>query len=278
MCIKIHAKMEIQVLISKKGTKVVVATQLHQALQLPHQHYPVNVRKWIKDAYQFHDGIRRPVAMKDYGVRKWKDNPIVEDYYLTLELARLVTLHSRSRVKMEVARQLQAQEDPREQDHLLSKEQVLAVLELTKAMSLVSCQEACERRHLQAYEARNGGRATDWWQHRADVLGYSVAALREQLRRSGQKINGRNRKELLMQIDKYEIVRAAVIDLFMSMGKSEAYARQLGDLAKTFAQEMKLEIYNDQTDMPALDFGPSVDSSLVGEVKHGSRQAVLANW
>lgn len=272
--------MKIQVLISKKGTKVVVATQLHQVLELPHQHYPVNVRKWIKDAYGFQDGIRRPVAMKDYAVRRGKDFAIVEDYYLTLELARLITLHSRSKVKMEIARQLAAQEDVRVQDAVLSKEQVLAILDLTKAMGLVSCQEACERRHLETYEARNGGRATDWWQYRAEILGYSVDMLRERLRVSGEKVAGKNRKALLLRMDKYEIIRTAVIDLFMAMGKSESYARILGDLAKTFAQEMNVEIYDDREESAALDLAPPVSANpiVVKAVKTGSRDAVLANW
>ncbi len=270
--------MEIQVLISKKGTKVVIATQLHQVLQLPHQHYPVNVRKWIKDAYDFHDGIRRPVAMKDYGVRKWKDNAIVEDYYLTIELAKHIALHSRSRVKMEVARQLALHEDLYEQEALLTKEQVLAVLDLTKAMGLVSCQEACERRHMETYEERNGGRATDWWQYRSEILGYSVDALRERLRVSGQKVAGKNRKELLMHLDKYEIIRTAVIDLFMAMGKKESYARLLGDLAKSFAREMNVEIYDDRAEIPALELAPAVNPTVVQEVKAGSKEAVLAHW
>ncbi len=270
--------MEIQVLISKKGTKVVVATQLHQVLQLSHQHYPINVRKWIKDAYGFRDGIRRPIAMKDYAVRKGNDIAIVEDYYLTLELARLITLHSKSKVKMQIARQLAAQEDVREQDAVLSKEQVLAILDLTKAMGLVSCQEACERRHLETYESRNGGRATDWWQYRAEILGYSVEMLRERLRISGEKIAGKNRKELLMRVDKYEIIRTAVIDLFMAMGKSEHYARVLGDLAKTFAREMQVEIYDDREERPSLGLTPTVSPKVVNAVKTGRKDAVLANW
>jgi phage anti-repressor protein len=270
--------LEIQVLISKKGTKVVTASQLHQVLDLPRQQYAVNVRRWIKDTYNFCDGIRRPVAMKDYGVRKWRDNPIMEDYYLTIELAKLITLHARSKVKMSVARQLAAQEEPGDREAMLSREQILAVLDLTKAMGLVSCQEACERRHLATYESRNGGRATDWWQHRAEVLGYSTEALRAQLRKSGLKVAGKSQKQLLMSADKYEIIRIAVIDLFMGIGKSERYARVMGDLAKTFASEMHIDIYDDREAGLALDFTPPVNPEIVQEVKAGKKGAVLANW
>jgi phage anti-repressor protein len=270
--------LEIQVLISKKGTKVVTASQLHQVLDLPRQQYAVNVRRWIKDTYNFSDGIRRPVAMKDYGVRKWKDNPIMEDYYLTIELAKLVALHARSKVKMSVARQLAAQEEPAAHGWLLSREQVLAVLDLTKAMGLVSCQEACEKRHLAVYASRNGGRATDWWQYRSEVLGYSVEALREHLRKSGRKVSGKNQRQLLMSADKYEIIRVAVIDLFMAMGKTEGYARVMGDLAKTFAAEMHIDIYDDREAGLALDFTPAVNPAIVQEVKAGKKGAVLANW
>ena len=35
---------------------------------------------------------------------------------------------------------------------------------------------------------------------------------------------------MLMQVDKYEMIRTGVIDLFIAMGKTERYARNLGDL------------------------------------------------
>lgn len=268
--------MELQVLVSKKGTKVVTATNLHQVLQLPNHHYATNVRKWFNDVYEFKDGIRKPVKLRDFADRKHNGTPLVDDYYLSVELAKLITLNSRSKVKQKYAKWLFSLEDQLENAELLTKEQVLAVLELTRAMGLVSCQEASERRHLELYAERNGGNASNWWQHRSEILGYSVDRLRDRMKQLGKSIKGKSQRHMLMHIDKYEMVRAGVIDLFMAMGKSDRYARNLGDLAKIFARELGVEIFDDRESADA--FAPKVDPDLVNEVKAFERKGLLSLW
>lgn len=268
--------MEMQVLVSKKGTKVVTATNLHQVLDLPNHHFATNVRKWLNDIYEFRDGIRSPIRMRDYAVRKNKENPILDDYYLSVEFAKLIALNSRSKVKQKCAKWLYAMEDPAENAEVLTKDQVLAVMEITKAMGLVSCQEASERRHMEVYSERNGGNAGNWWKHRAEVLGYSLDHLRRKVKRLGKQLKGQSQRQLLMQVDKYEMVRAGVIDLFMAMGKNERYARKMGDLAKIFARELKVDIHDDRESGSA--FTPQVNQQLVNEVKTVQRGGILGLW
>jgi len=270
--------MELQILVSKKGTKVVTATNLHMVLELPNHHYATNVRRWLNDIYEFGDGIRKPVRLRDYATRRNKENPIVDDYYLSVELAKLITLNSRSRVKQKYANWLRSMEEKAANAELLTKEQIRAVLELTKAMGLVSCQEASERRHLEVYAARNGGKASNWWRHRAEVLGYSVETLREKFREvSRRQLRGKSRRQLLMQVDKYEMIRAGIIDLFMALGKSEAYARNVGDLAKLFAKECRVDVFDDRQPA-AANFAPQVNQQLVREVKTMETGGVLSLW
>ncbi len=239
--------MELPIFISKKGTKVVTATVLHQSLQLLDHHYAVNVKKWMTDIFEFRDGIRKPVKMQDYAPRPMKDAPLTEDYYLSVEFAKLIVLRSKSKVKLKYAKQLQALDDAEAQTpDFLTRDQVIAVLDLVKTMSSVSCQEDYERQHLKIYEERNGGSAANWWQHRADVLGYSSEELRERVYQIGKRVNGKSQRQLLMQVDKYEMIRIGVIDLFMVLGKSEDYARSMGDLAKMFARELQIEIQDDR--------------------------------
>lgn len=238
--------MDLQILVSKKGTKVVTATNLHQALQLLDHHYATNVRKWLQDVYEFADGVRKPAKMQDYAPRKQKNSALIDDYYLSLELAKLIALRSNSKVKAKYAKWLLAQDDPGEQAEQFDKEQVMAVLDLVRAMCSVSYQERCERRHQKVYEERNGGSATYWWKHRAEVMGYSTQELRELAQNSGKTFSGKTQRQILMQIDPYEMIRMGVIDLFMAMGKSEPYARTMGDLAKTLAAELRVEIYDDR--------------------------------
>ncbi len=257
--------MELQILTSKKGTKVVTAANLHQLLQLTDHHYAVNVKKWLQDVYAFHDGIRKAALMQDYAPRKLKDTPLVEDYYLTIELAKLIVLHSRSKVKQKYARMLQSEEEADAADNLLDKVQVRTILDLVKAMESVAHQEDCERRHLELYRQRNGNSAANWWQYRAELLGYSAEQLRRRAAASNHDFTGMTRRQLLMQLDRYELVRAGVIDALITMGKSERYARSMGDLAKLLAKEMRLDIRDDRD--PATLFTPEVDAEPFVAVK-----------
>lgn len=93
-------------MISKQGTKVVTASNLYQVLQLPAQHYGTHTRKWLKDLYEFHDGIRRPQPLRDFAKRPRPGEPI-EDFYLTLDLAKLIVLRTNSKKKLKYARLLE---------------------------------------------------------------------------------------------------------------------------------------------------------------------------
>lgn len=268
--------MELQVLISKKGTKVVRATELYQVLELPAAQYARNLKKWLSDVYEFRDGIRKPVKMQDYANRPSGD-PLIDDYYFSIEMAKLITLNSHSRVKQKYARYLFSLEERVENAELLSKEQVVAVLEMAKAMGLVSCQTASQQRHLEMYEQRNGGNAANWWQFRSRLLGYSADDLREKTERSGKPAKGKSQRQLLLAIDKYEMVRSGVIDLLMGMGKSERFARNIGDLAKVFAREMRVEIFDDRPGT-ASSFLPDVNRAVVQEIQGKRNGGVLGMW
>ena len=267
--------MELQILVSKKGTKVVLASSLHLALGLSNKQYAANMRHWLHDVYQFHDGIRKPEHFKDFARRQSKE-VVVDDYYLSIEFAKLITLNSKSKVKLKYATWLLGHEDPNDRDSLLSVEQVLAVLELSKVMGLVSCQTACEQKHLEIYEERNGGSAANWWNFRAELLGYSTEKLREAMQQLGKKAEGKSQRQMLMQVDKYEMVRTAVIDLFMGLGKPEQYAQSLGNLAKAFARELNVEIFDDRDAAPA--FLPKLNGELAEEVKDTRKMRYLQRW
>jgi len=101
--------MELEVLESKKGTKVVTASSFHAALKLPVRQYGAQVRRWMRDVYEFNDGIRRPQLYRDYAKRPRPGEPL-EDFYLTLEMAKLIALRTNSKHKMKYARLLEVVE------------------------------------------------------------------------------------------------------------------------------------------------------------------------
>ncbi len=252
-----------------------MASSLHLALGLPNKQYAANVRHWLSDVYQFQEGIRKPEHFKDFARRQSKE-VVVDDYYLSIEFAKLVTLHSKSKVKLKYATWLLGHEDENDRGDLLSVGQVLAVLELSKVMGLVSCQTASEQKHLETYEERNGGSAANWWNFRASLLGYSAEKLRETMLQVGKKPDGKSQRQMLMQVDKHEMVRTAVIDLFMGLGKQEKFAQNLGNLAKAFARELNVEIFDDRDAAPA--FLPKLNGELADEVKDLSKRRYLQRW
>lgn len=262
--------MELQVLVSKKGTKVVTATNLHQALELPNQHFLVNVKKWLNDWYEFKDGIRKPVRLQDYGPRRVKDNPILDDYYFSVEFAKMVALRTKSKAKLKVSKQLLALSATDAESDPLTAQQMLHIMELTKAMSMVSCQEASEREHLRTYKNRNNGEAVNWWTYRAKILGYDADELRDKLRRRGQSPKGKSQRELIASVDRLELIRAGIIDLFMALGKPAAYAQKMGDLSKMLAQELHIEIFDDRHGQSL--FTPPINPRGVREL-----EAILAD-
>ncbi len=271
--------MELQVLISKKGTKVVTATNLHAALQLNNDHYAANIKRWLGDIYGFSDGIRKPEKMKDFATRKLRDQAIMNDYYLSVELAKLISLNSKSKVKQKYAKWLSAMEDKIEDGELLTQRQVLSALELAKAMSLMSSQITCERKHLKRYESINGGIANNWWKYRESVLGYSTEKLKDRLRRIGINAQSKSQRQMLLILDKYETIRTGVIDFLMAMGKGDQYARNMGDLAKKWAEELQLEIHDDRKGQNI--FSTTINTDLIKELRQikdvGRRPALQAS-
>lgn len=99
--------MKLEVFESRHGTKVVTASNLHAALKLPVRQYGAQVRRWLRDIYEFHDGMRKPQPYRDFAKRPRPGEPI-EDFFLTLELAKLIALRSNSRDKLKFARLLDA--------------------------------------------------------------------------------------------------------------------------------------------------------------------------
>ncbi len=256
--------MDLQILISQKGTKVVTATNLYMVLDLPDYHYAANVKKWINDIYAFSDGIRKPQPLKDFAKRALKGNNILKDFYLSLEFAKLICLKTNSKQKLKYAQWLQSKSEDHRLDHLITPEEVSTAIELAQAMSVLDYQKACEREHLQVYESRNGGSAANWWRYRSQILGYDTKKLHKKASALGKEVKPVNTRSLLLAFDKYELIRIGVIDLFMALGKNEPYAKKMGDLTKSIAKKLNVSITESTKQDNNLQ--PMINSHLLNKV------------
>ena len=247
--------MDIQILISKKGTAVVIASHLHRALGLKDEYFGTHCKKWLQDLYQFNDDIRKPSKMKDFAERKLKES-IIPDYYLGIEFAKLIALRSSSKEKKKVVLFLNAFQKKQQKHNELSKEQVELAFELAQSMTSMKAQLEAEQKFMAIFISKQGHSKLEWNQHHKELLGYDKLDLQDRLMSTGQFPGKKTKRELLMKVDKYELVRMGVIDLLKSMNKTDVFARKMGDLAYFFANKLKLEINND-LDPTVLQFKPS---------------------
>lgn len=262
--------MQLAILISKKGTRVVKATELHRALGLADHHYQQNIRLWLKDVYQFSNGIRRPEGLKDFARSPQSQGQLMQEYYLALELAKLIALATRSKVKQAVATKLSKEEEVYPEQVSLSAEETLELLEQTKAMARISCQKAAESRHFSYYTSRGEEGATFWNRFRREqVVHTTMADLKEILSKRGQSIAAKHDfRDLLVRVDAYELIRIGIVDHYAALGNSLPYAQELGRLAKKFAMELRLEVVDDRKG--DLLFAPVADVEVVRKLQRAA--------
>lgn len=261
--------MELTILTSRKGTRVVKATDLHRCLGLADHHYQANVRNWLRDVYQFADGIRTPEGMKDYARSSKTKTGVVQEYYFNLELARLITLASKSKVKQAIANKIAKSEAAFPDRVQLTPEETLQLLELTKAMARLTCQEAAEERHLAAYVRRRGN-ADYWNRFRVDnVTRVRTEEIREQLKLRGIAAPSTLRvRDLLLRYAPLECIRIAVVDHYAGKDFPLPYANQMGDLAHKFAESLRLEVVDDRQGESL--FAPVAEESLVQRLQRAA--------
>lgn len=261
--------MDLQILTSKRGTRVIKATQLHRALGLNDNHYQANVQQWLKDVYAFADGIRRPEGLKDYARSNRTRGQLMQEYYLQVELGKLIALGTKSKVKMAIANKL-AQEEQVYPEHVkLSVEETLSLLEQTKAMAYISCQEAAEARHLAHYSSRRG--SGDYWQHfrHEQVVFLKMEEIRAELKKQGVKPkSGAGMRDLLLRFDPAEAIRIGIVDHYAALGNSMPYSQQMGRLAKRLAVELQLEVVDDRQGESL--FAPVVDGEVLRSLQRAA--------
>lgn len=128
---------------------------------------------------------------------------------------------------------------------LLNADQVAALTDVVKAMTLVSFQKKAENKHYVAFN-----KPQEWWKYRAELLGYSKESLIEALEKIGKKYH--SQKTALMHIDKVEIIRTGVIDLLIALGRDREYALNVAEFAKVIAEKNNyhLQIWDDTKPNP----------------------------
>ena len=127
----------------------------------------------------------------------------------------------------------------------LNVDEVTALTDMVKAMTLVSIQKNAEKKHFYYYN-----KPAQWWNYRAELLGYSKESLIKALQKVNKKY--KNTRIALMKLDPSELIRAGVIDLLISLGRDREYAVNIGEWAKAIAKSNNyhLQIWDDTKPNP----------------------------
>jgi phage anti-repressor protein len=123
--------------------------------------------------------------------------------------------------------------------------QIEALMDLSKAMTLISIQKDVEKQHFNIYNNKYS-----WYQYRAALLGYGTNDLIKAMQNVNKKHN--TIRESLIKLDANELIRIGVIDLMLVIGKTEEYAKNVGALCKSMAAKMQLGniIWDDTKENP----------------------------
>lgn len=167
------------------------------------------------------------------------------DYLLTKESALTLIALSSGQYAKDVRLELIKAFKEKQTGVLLNADQVAALTDVVKAMTLVSVQKNAEQKH---YLALN--KPSDWWQYRANLLGYSKESLISALEKINKQYH--SQKTALMQLDKVEIIRTGVIDLLIALGRNKEYALNVAEFAKIIAEKNNyhLQIWDDTKPNP----------------------------
>jgi len=152
------------------------------------------------------------------------------EHLLTRDSALSITMMSGGQFAKKCRLELIKKYRQHETGQAFTTPQIEALMDLSKSMTLISIQKIVERKHFDLYNDKYS-----WYKYRANLLGYSTETLIEAMRAVNKK--HQSIKSSLMQLDADELIRTAVIDFMLALGKTVEYATNVGNLCKSISQK-----------------------------------------
>lgn len=229
--------------------------EIHSVIESKNKNYSDWIRKSIIKADLQKDKDFLAISLKSTGGRP----EIV--YEFTIDAAKEICLLEQNEKGKEIRRWLISLGNKIETGLLFSTEQINFLLDLTPVMGLFSVQDKVKDQHFKVHNNK-----FDWWEYRAKCLGYGT----EQLKIEVEKLNHKyvSQRQALIHIDKYELIRVGVIDLFVALGKPVEYASNVADLCKDMAIKMKVNLWDDSEKKNSIPFNTNVNKQLENTIKN----------
>jgi len=167
------------------------------------------------------------------------------DYLLIRDATLTVIMMSGGKFANELRRKVIDLYNQHDNGLAFNSQQIEALMDLSRAMTLISIQKEVESKHFAIYNDKY-----TWYQYRAALLGYDTKDVIIAM----QKVNKKHHsiRTSLIQLDANELIRAGVIDFMIAMGKTNDYATNVGNLCKNISIKMKLGniIWDDTKENP----------------------------
>ena len=247
----------IEVYFNTNDERFVWASDLHRGLQIG-----TKLNTWMPRMidYGFEDG-------KDF-IRRHKTVTTVNnmnkdsyDWALTLDMAKHIAMVQRTPLGKQMRQYLLGLDKKVNDGSLLNQKQIMALCDICSVMGYFSVQEFFEKEHYELLFKQSGNR---WWEERARLFGYTAKEMQEALTAMGIKY--KNRRQAIQKLDKMDLIRIGVFDLFRSMGKDRAYAMNVSNTARGLADIVNPYIYNDSN--TSIDFKPQAHNNLIADLKN----------
>ncbi len=225
-------------IIKSENRNLISARELYSELGIKRDY-----STWIKQSIE-----RAELELgKDFTPQKGKSTggrPTI-DYLLDRDAALTVIMMSGGQFASKLRKVVIELYNQHDTGLAFTSQQIEALMDLSRAMTLVSIQKEVEKRHFDIYNDKY-----TWYQYRAALLGYSTNDVIEAM----QKVNKKHHsiRTSLVKLDANELIRTGVIDFMVAMGKTNEYATNVGNLCKSMAMKMKLGniIWDDTKDNP----------------------------
>ena len=250
---------EIEVSYSKKGTPFLHASDLHKKLEIQ---TPLNF--WFPQMIDY--GF---IENEDYfkqKISKIEDSDLKYDWAVRLEMAKHIAMIQNSEKGRSLRKYLIDLDKKVQGGLLLNRKQISALFEICKVLGYFTVQKFLEKEH---FEFLN--KPKDWWDYRAKLFGYSAQDLKLMVEALGKKY--KSQRQALFHLDKYELIRISTIDLFMAMGKSEEYSKNVADFIDDIAKEIQPEIYNDIN--TSIDFKTETHKNTIQQITNYKNKPLL---
>lgn len=247
----------IDVYFSTNDEHYVWASDLHKGLQIKSR-----LSNWMPRmiAWGFEenkDFIRRSKFVPSAGTIE----KALFDWAMTLDMAKHIAMIQKTTIGKEIRNYLLGLDKKVSEGEFLNQAQIMALFDICKVMGYFSVQVFFEKEHYEKIFNKSG---INWWEERARLFGYTAKELQDGLKELGIKY--KNKKQAVYNLDKHDLIRWGVIDLFVCMGKSKAYAKNVGNIAKEIAKQINPEIYNDID--TAIDFKSEEQKLIITDLKN----------